>query len=75
MEKQLDGIVWWDFSNSIEPVKKKIPEFPEFPKQKVRNFLMFQENFGFLDGTLISLRSLLLALPPFPPLAGQVGTG
>jgi hypothetical protein len=36
--------------------------YPEFPKQDFFNFLMSQENFGFLDGTLISLRSLALAL-------------
>jgi hypothetical protein len=45
-------------------------EFSEFPKQEFSKFLMFQENFGFLDGTLISLRSLALALTLFPPLAG-----
>jgi hypothetical protein len=36
---------------------------------------MSQENFGFLDGTLMSLRSLAFAVTPFPPLAEQVGTG
>jgi hypothetical protein len=36
---------------------------------------MFQHNFEFLGGTLISLRSLALALTLFPPLVGQVGTG
>jgi hypothetical protein len=37
-------------------------EFPEFLKQEISNFLMSLENFGFLNGTLISLRSLALAL-------------
>jgi hypothetical protein len=36
---------------------------------------MSRENFGFLDGTLISLRSFALALTLLAPLAGQVGTG
>ncbi len=50
-------------------------EFPEFSKQEISNLLMFHDNFESFDGTLTSLRSLLLALPPFPPLPGQVGTG
>ncbi len=37
-------------------------EFPEFSKQGISNLLMFHDNFESLDGTLISLRSLLLAL-------------
>jgi hypothetical protein len=36
---------------------------------------MFQCHFEFGGGTLISLRSLLLAVTLFPPLAEQVGTG
>jgi hypothetical protein len=36
---------------------------------------MFQHNFESLGGTLISLRSLALALALLAPLAGQVGTG
>jgi hypothetical protein len=49
-------------------------EFPEFAKQEVCKLLMFQDNFESFDWTLISLRSLALALTLFPPLAGQVGT-
>ncbi len=37
-------------------------EFPEFSKQGISNLLMFHDNFEPLDGTLISLRSLALAL-------------
>jgi hypothetical protein len=36
---------------------------------------MFQHNFEFGGGTLISLRSLALALTLLAPLAGQVETG
>ncbi len=45
-------------------------EFPEFSRQEVCNPLMFDDNFGSFDWTLISLRSLALALTLFPPLAG-----
>jgi hypothetical protein len=45
-------------------------EFPEFSKKEISNPLMFQHNFEFGGGTLISLRSLALALTLFPPLAG-----
>ncbi len=37
-------------------------EFPEFSKQEVCNLLMFRDNFESFDWTLISLRSLALAL-------------
>jgi hypothetical protein len=37
-------------------------EFPEFSKKEISNPLMFQHNFESLGGTLISLRSLALAL-------------
>jgi hypothetical protein len=36
---------------------------------------MFQHNFEFGGGILISLRPLLLPLTLFPPLAEQMGTG
>ncbi len=36
---------------------------------------MFLDNFESFDWTLTCLRSFLLALPSFPPMAGQVGTG
>ncbi len=44
-------------------------EFSEFSKQEVRNLPMFYDSFESFDWTLISLRSLLLAV------GGQVGTG
>ncbi|NIT04085.1 hypothetical protein GTO10_04130 [Candidatus Saccharibacteria bacterium] len=50
-------------------------EFPEFSKLEVCNLLMLHDDFESFDWTLISLRSLALALTLFPPLAGQVGTG
>ncbi len=37
-------------------------EFPKFSKQRISNLLMFHDNFEFLDGTLISLRSLALTI-------------
>ncbi len=37
-------------------------EFPELSKQGISNILMFQDNFESLDETLISFRSLALAL-------------
>jgi hypothetical protein len=37
-------------------------EFPEFSKKEISNPFMFQHNFEFGGGTLISLRSLALAL-------------
>ncbi len=39
-----------------------IEKFPEFSRQEISNFLLFQEDLGSSDGTLISLRSLALAL-------------
>jgi hypothetical protein len=60
---------------SSEDTLTRIEEFPEFSKKENYNSLMFQHNFESGGGTLISLRSLLLALTLFPPLAGQVGTG
>ncbi len=52
-----------------------VVEFPEFSKQEVCSLPMFHDHFESFDGTLISLRSLALALTLFPPLAGQVGAG
>ncbi len=49
-------------------------EFPEFSKQEVCNLLMFPDSFESLDGTLISLRALALALT-LAGLTDFTGTG
>ncbi len=55
--------------------QKRTEKFPEFSRQEVCNLLMFNDNFESFDWTLISLRSLALALTLFPLSAGEVGMG
>jgi hypothetical protein len=58
----------YSISNEMWPSRpqkfklRKYEEFPEFSKKEISNPLMFQHNFESGGGTLISLRSLALAL-------------